>query len=98
MLTAVVYLWMTITVFFLAEALTGAMLEIPWEIFNANLITVFGIFVAIRLEEALAVIEFRSDLKASILMIFFIALFTYMAFTFNVPEDFFETPIGIHGN
>ena len=98
MLIAVVYPWMTITVFFLAEALTGAMLEIPWEIIYANVITVFGIYVAIRLEEALDVIEFRPALKLSISLIFLIALFTYMVFTFNTPEDFFETPIGIHGN
>ena len=98
MLIAVVYPWMTITVFFLSEAITGDMLAMPWEIIYANVITVFGIYVALRLEEALDVIEFRPALAASILTIFFIALFTYVVFTFNTPEHFFVTPVGEFGH
>lgn len=98
MLIAVVYPWMTITLFFLAQAITGDMLPMPWEIIYANIMTVLGIYVALRLEEALEVIEYRPALKASILMIFMVALFTYVVFSFNTPEHFFETPEGMHGH
>ena len=98
MFIAVVFPWMTITVFFLAEAVTGEMLALPWEIIYANIVTVIGIYVALRLEDALEAIEYRPAVKGSILMIFLMALFTYLVFSFKPPEHFFETPEGVLGH
>ena len=36
-------------IFFLAEAITGSMLEMPWEIIYANIVTGVGIYIALRL-------------------------------------------------
>ena len=74
------------------------MLPMPWEIIYANIMTIFGIYVAIRIEEALEVVEFRPALKGSILLIFLVALFTFVVFSFNAPEHFFETPDDFHGH
>ena len=76
------------------EAINGDMLPQPREIIHANIVTVIGIYVALRLEDALESIDYRPALKESILIIFQLALFTYVAFTFNTPEHFFETPKG----
>ena len=92
MFISVAYPWLTITVFFLSEAITGGMLEMPWEIIYANVITIFGIYFALRLEEALSEIEYRPALRNLIIFTFLIALFTYVVFSFNVPEHFFSTP------
>ena len=92
MFVGTAYPWMAITVFFLSEALTGGMLEMPWEIIYANLVTLFGVYFALRLEEALSELEYRPALRNTILMVFLIALLTYVVFSFNTPEHFFSTP------
>jgi hypothetical protein len=93
---AVTYPWLTITVWFTGEAITGGMLPMPWEIIYANLITIFGIYIALRLEEVLADVDYRPAMKGSILVIFLDALLTYIVFSFNVPEYFFATPPEAH--
>jgi hypothetical protein len=94
MLIATVYPWMTITIFFLSQALTGDMLEMPWEIIWANLATFTGIYTALRLEEIFDMIEYRPALRWLILLIFSIALLTYIVFSFSTPTHFFQTPAG----
>jgi hypothetical protein len=94
MFVAVAYPWLTITLFFLSEAITGSMLEMPWEIVYANIVTVIGIYVGLRLEEVFEVVEVRLALKALIGALFLVALFTYVAFSLNTPEHFFHTPPG----
>jgi hypothetical protein len=89
---AIIFPWVTTNVFFLAQAVTGEMLEMPWEIIYANIITIFGIYFALRVEEALADVEYRPAFKYSILLIFLVTLFTYIVFSFNTPEHFFTTP------
>ena len=95
MFVAVVYPWFTITVFFMAEAITGSMLEMPWEIIYANVVTLAGIYIALRVEEALDGVEFRPALKASIGILFLTALFTYVSFSLHTPLPFFITPPGM---
>lgn len=63
MLIATTYPWLTVTVFFLTQALTGDMLEMPWEILWANFATLLGIYLAIRLEWVFDVVEFRPSLR-----------------------------------
>jgi hypothetical protein len=94
MFVAVAYPWLTITIFFLSEAITGSMLEMPWEIVYANIVTVIGIYIALRLEEVFEAVELRPALKFSIGFLFLVALFTYIAFSLNTPEYFFQTPPG----
>ena len=98
-LVSISYPWLTITFFFLAQAFTGKMLDLPWEIIWANVATVIGIYFALRLEQAFDEVEFRPALRWMIWLIFASALFTYIVFTFNTPEHFFETPEGFgHGH
>lgn len=98
-LVSITYPWLTITFFFLAQAFTGGMLEMPWEIIWANIATVIGIYFALRLEQAFDEVEFRPALRWMIWLIFLSALFTYIVFTFDTPEHFFETPEGFgHGH
>lgn len=95
MFIAVAYPWLTITVFFIAEALLGHMLEMPWELIFANVVTLWGIFFALGLEQVLERTEWHPVLKASILLLFLSAILTYVVFSFNTPEYFFSTPTGI---
>lgn len=94
MFVAVAYPWLTITIFFISEALTGGMLPMPWEIIYANIVTLGGIYIALRLEEVFDQAEIRPALKVSILLLFFTALFTYVMFSLSTPEHFFSTPPG----
>lgn len=98
-LIATSYPWLTLTIFFTTQALTGGMLEMPWEIIWANLATGLGIYLALRLEEALDEVEFRPSLLWMVWVVFALALMTYIVFSFNTPEHFFETPEGFgHGH
>lgn len=94
MFVAAAYPWLTISIFFLSEAITGGMLAMPWEIIYANVVTVIGIYIALRIEELFEERELRPALKSSIALLFLVASFTYIAFSLNTPEHFFQTPPG----
>lgn len=89
---AVVYPWLTITIWFTAEALLGAHLPLPWEIIYANLMTVLGIYIALRLEEIFEGATLRPAFKGLVVILFLTALLSYVAFSLNTPEHFFKTP------
>jgi hypothetical protein len=86
---AVAYPWLVITVWHTALALGITLPEFPWEIIYANITTAIGVYIALRLEEILdAVEEYRPSFKASIVMLFLLALVTYTSFTFKAPGGF----------
>lgn len=93
-LIAVAYPWLTITMWFSAEALGIRMTNLVVELVYANVFTVLGIYLALRLEEALDGVEFRSSAKAMIVLVFACAVLSYAAFSFKVPMEFFTTPPG----
>jgi len=95
MMIATIYPWMTITLFFLAQAITGSMLPMPWEIIWANLVTTVGIYTALHLEQAFDAIEYQPALRWLIWLIFAIALLTYIVFSFVPPDHFFVSPEGL---
>jgi hypothetical protein len=93
-LIAVAYPWLTITMWFSAEALGIGMPNLAVELIYANIVTVAGIYLALRLEEALDGVEFRSATKAMIAVVFACAVVSYAAFSFTTPMPFFTTPPG----
>lgn len=92
MFTAVAYPWLTITAWFTVEALTNSMLHMPWEIIYANVMTILGIYIALRIEELFEGQTLRPAFKGSILLLFLAALISYVSFSFNTPVHFFTTP------
>ena len=93
MLIAVAYPWLTITMWFSAEALGIKVPVVPWEIIYANLFTLLGIYLALRMEEVFNGVQFRPALKGMIILLFLTALLSYAAFSFNTPMPFFTTPL-----
>jgi len=93
-LIAVAYPWLTITIWFAAEALGFAMPSLAAELVYANVATVLGIYFALRLEDSLDAVEFRTSTKAMIALVFVCALLAYISFSFTVPMPFFVTPAG----
>jgi len=93
-LIAVAYPWLTITMWFAAEALGVAMPNLAVELVYANVFTVLGIYLALRLEEALDGVEFRPALKALVVLAFACAVLAYASFSFITPMPFFTTPPG----
>lgn len=93
-LIAVAYPWLTITLWFAAEALGLSMTNLAAELIYANIATVLGIYFALRLEEPLDVVELRRSARAMIAVLFACALLTYISFSFTVPMPFFVTPAG----
>jgi hypothetical protein len=91
-LVAVLYPWATITMWFTAEALGARIPVIPWEIIYANILTAAGIYLALRMEEALDGVDFRPALKGMVVVLFVTAVVSYVAFSLNVPAHFFTTP------
>jgi hypothetical protein len=91
---AVAYPWLTITMWFTAEALRFSMPNLAVELVYANVATVLGIYLALRIEEALDGVEFRSSLKAMTVLLFACAVLSYAAFSFKTPMPFFTTPPG----
>lgn len=94
MLIAVAYPWLTITMWFSAEALGLDLPVVPWEIIYANVWTLIGIYLALRLEEALGGLTFRPALKWATALVFAAALVSYVSFSIDTPVDFFTTPPG----
>jgi hypothetical protein len=93
-LIAVVYPWLTITIWFTAEALGIRLPAIPWEIAYANVITLVGIYMALRMEELFAETDFRLSMKVLIGVAFATALVAYVSFSLKTPMPFFTTPPG----
>ena len=90
-LVAVTYPSLAITFWFFAWAvgLTFARLG---ELLYANLTTLLGVYLALRLEEILDTVELRPALKWTVLLLFMAALVSYIAFSLNPPLHFFTTP------
>jgi hypothetical protein len=91
-LIAVAYPWLAITFWFLAWAV-GVTIPGLWEIVYANLTTGLGIYLALRLEEVFENIEFRPAIKWMIVLVFIMAVVSYVAFSLNPPIHFFTTPL-----
>lgn len=93
MLVAVIFPWLTISLWFSAQAL-GIEIRpiIPWEIIYSNIITFIGVYFAIRADEALETIEYRPSFRNLITLLFAVALLNFVSFSFNTPEHFFSTP------
>lgn len=80
--------WMMIVVYYSIEAM-GIVLPRAIDITWAVLMTAFGLYLAIRLEEPLEGMELRPALKSTIFIAFLAALITYVGFSFHVPDNFF---------
>lgn len=80
--------WMMIIVYYAIEAI-GIVLPRAVDITWALIVTGFGLYFSIRLEEALDSLELRPALKSIIVIAFFAALMTYVGFSFQVPDNFF---------
>jgi hypothetical protein len=93
-LVAVAYPWLTITMWFAAEAIGLSMANLAMEIAYANVMTILGIYLALRIEELLDGVEFRPSLKAMTVFLFACAVLSYAAFAFKTPMPFFTPPPG----
>lgn len=93
-LIAVAYPWLTITVWFTAEALGIAWPGLAIELVYANVITVLGIYLALRLEQALDDVRPRPALTGVVWLVFACALLSYAAFSFTELMPFFVEPPG----
>ncbi len=91
-LIAVVYPWLTITMWFAAEALGIKLPALPWELVYANVMTAIGIYLALRMEELFVDTEFRPSLEVLIGLAFATALLAYVSFSLKTPLPFFTTP------
>jgi hypothetical protein len=91
-LIAVAYPWLTITIWFTAEAVGLKLPVIPWELIYANIFTLLGIYLALRMEEVFEGVTFRPALKGMIILVLVTALLSYSVFSFLTPEHFFTTP------
>ena len=90
MLIAASFPWMSIAVWFVPAAL-GFDLG-SRELIYSLIITAFGLYLAIRMEEGLENMEFRPALKALIWIAFAAAVITYVGFSFTPPDNFFIAP------
>jgi hypothetical protein len=88
---AVAYPWLAITFWFLAWAV-GVTFARVGELLYANITTLLGIYLALRMEEILDMVEFRPALKWTILLLFLAALISYVSFSLHPPLHFFTTP------
>jgi len=92
-LVAVAYPWLAITFWFLAWAF-GLTLARVGEILFANVTTLLGVYLALRMEEILDTVELRPALKWTVLLLFLAALVSYVSFSLHPPLHFFTTPPG----
>lgn len=93
-LIAVAYPWLTISLWFTAEALGLAIPNLAIELLYANVVTAIGIYLALRMEEALDGVVFRPALGALVILLFACATLGYVAFSLNTPLHFFTQPPG----
>ena len=90
MLIATSFPWMSIAVWFIPAAMGFELGN--RELIYSLIITAFGLYLAIRMEEGFENMEFRPALKALIWIAFVAAIITYVAFSFSPPTNFFITP------
>ena len=83
--------WMMIAAYYALEAV-GIVLPRAVDLTWAVLMTAFGLYFSIRLEEPLDRMEMRPALKSVIVVAFLGALLTYLGFSFHVPDNFFIAP------
>src|SRR5512138_1176855 len=83
--------WMMIAIYYAVEAV-GIYLPRTIDLTWAILMTLFGLYFSIRLEEAFDRMELRPALKGLIVIAFLGALLTYVGFSFHVPDNFFIAP------
>lgn len=83
--------WIMIAAYYSIEAL-GISLPRAIDLTWAVLMTAFGLYFSIRLEEPLEHMELRPALKSAILIAFLAAVITYVGFSFHVPDNFFIAP------
>ncbi len=93
-LIAVAYPWLTITLWFVAEALGLRMPNLAVELVYANVATFAGIYLALRMEELFEGVEMRPAMKALVVLVFVCALVSYLSFSLKTPMPFFTTPPG----
>jgi hypothetical protein len=92
-LVAVAYPWLAITFWFMAWAMGFAFGRVG-ELLYANVTTLLGVYLALRLEEILDTVELRPALKWMILLLFLAAIISYVSFSIHPPLHFFTTPPG----
>jgi hypothetical protein len=92
-LAAVAYPWLAITFWFLAWAV-GVTFSRVGELLYANVTTLLGVYLALRMEEILDTIELRPALKWTVLLLFLAAVISYVSFSLHPPLEFFTTPPG----
>lgn len=80
--------WMMIVVYYAVEAL-GIELSRVVDLIWALMVTAFGLYFSIRLEEPLDGMQLSPALKATIALAFTAAFITYIGFSFQVPGNFF---------
>ncbi len=83
--------WMMIAIYYAVGA-AGILLPHAIDLAWAILMTLFGLYFSIRLEEPLDGMELRPALKGLIVVAFLGALITYVGFSFHVPDNFFIAP------
>jgi len=87
MLIASSFPWMSIAIWFIPIAM-GFDLG-SYELAYSLVLTVFGFYFAIRLDEGLENVKFSPALNAMVWLAFAAALITYTGFSFHVPNNFF---------
>jgi hypothetical protein len=80
--------WMMIVTYYAVEAV-GIILPRAIDLTWAVMMTAFGLYFSIRLEEPLDGMELRPALKSVVVIAFLAAFITYVGFSFHVPDNFF---------
>ena len=88
MLVASSFPWMSIAIWFIPIALGFELGR--YELTYSILMTFFGFYFAIRLDEGLEGLEFRPALRSLIWLAFLASVITYVGFSFHVPNNFFS--------
>lgn len=83
--------WMMIVVYYAVQAL-GIQLPRAADLMWALIVTAFGLYFSIRLEDPLDGMQLRPSLKAMIVLAFASAFITYVGFSFQIPDNFFIAP------
>jgi hypothetical protein len=90
-LVAVAYPWLAITFWFFAWAVGMSFGRVA-DLLYANVTTLLGVYLALRMEELFDTIELRPAFKWTILLLFLAALVSYISFSLHPPLHFFTTP------
>jgi hypothetical protein len=83
--------WMMIIIYYAVQAV-GIVLPHAVDLTWALIVTAFGLYFSIRLEDPLDGMDARPALKAMIVLAFVSALVTYIGFSFQIPDNFFIAP------